>query len=623
MTITDPTSAATPERPDRSRRAGPTSRAVPHSPVRAAVARRLFRHAAARLPIRVLEAGRPPYGGGGPESPTMRLVRPEAFFHRVGATGTIGFGEAYMAGDWTADDLAGVLTAFAAHIRELVPAALQKLRHAVLRRQPETDDNTITGARANISRHYDLSNDLFALFLDESLTYSSALFDGDPLDSAGDRTSRRAQRRKIDRLLDVAQVRAGSRLLEIGSGWGELAIRAAKRGATRHHDHAVRGAGGLARDRIAAEGLTDRATVVLQDYRQTQGKYDAVVSVEMIEAVGFNHWPDYFGTVDERLVPGGRFGLQAITQDDDAVQASRDTYTWTRKYIFPGGQLPSVESIARTVREHTSLRVTDRYMFGGHYAETLRRWRERFEARAEQVTCARLRRRPSAACGRCTSPTPRPAFAPATSTSASSPWPSRRDAPPRQRSPAQPVEAQPGERERRRKEDAGLVPLERPVPVGRLVGHDAVIGRAQLGDAGLQRIATAGDRDARAVAPSTGGRHRPAGPGRGRRARRSGPSERLAARVDERGSNRSTRWAGWIGAGEQRCRHRRCCCRSRARPRRAGSIRCRGEIRCGRTQVGERRAGRRGTRRGWPPSPAACAGSAARTATPSANPNAA
>ena len=105
----------------------------------------------------------------------------------------------------------------------------------------------------------------------------------------------------------------------------------------------------------------------------------------MIEAVGYRHWPDYFGAVDQRLVPGGRFGLQAITQDDAAVQASRETYTWTRKYIFPGGQLPSVESIARTVREHTSLRVADRYMFGRHYAETLRRWRERFEARAAEV----------------------------------------------------------------------------------------------------------------------------------------------------------------------------------------------------------------------------------------------
>jgi cyclopropane-fatty-acyl-phospholipid synthase len=363
----------------------PDVASTPHSPIRAAVARRLFRHAVARIPIRVDEAGRAPYGGGGPDSPTMRLIRPQAFFHRVGATGTIGFGEAYMAGDWSADDLAGVLTAFAAHLRDLIPAGLQKLRHAVLRREPESDDNTITGARTNIARHYDLSNDLFKLFLDESLSYSSALYQGEPGDSA-DQDLATAQRRKIDRLLDIAAVSEGSRVLEIGSGWGELAIRAARRGATvttitLSEEQAV-----LARQRIAAEGLTNRATVELRDYRQIDGKYDAVVSVEMIEAVGYKHWPSYFGTVDQRLVPGGRFGLQAITQDDAAVRESRETYTWTRKYIFPGGQLPSVESIGRTVREHTSLRVADRYMFGRHYAETLRRWRERFEARASEVS---------------------------------------------------------------------------------------------------------------------------------------------------------------------------------------------------------------------------------------------
>jgi cyclopropane-fatty-acyl-phospholipid synthase len=356
---------------------------VPRSRVRAAVARRLFRHAARRLPIQVVEPGAQPYGGGGPQSPVFRLERPDAFFHRVGATGTIGFGEAFMAGDWTADDVSAVLTAFAANMRGLVPAALQKLRHAVLHRQPASDSNSIDGARTNIRRHYDLSNDLFTLFLDDSLSYSSALYDDDPASSSEDLGT--AQRRKIDRILDAARVGAGSRVLEIGTGWGELAIRAAQRGASITSITLSSEQARLARKRIADAGCADRADVQLCDYRQTQGKYDAVLSVEMIEAVGIEHWPDYFRTVDDRLVPGGHFGLQAITQDDRTVQATRDTYTWTRKYIFPGGQLPSPESIARTVSEHTSLRITDRYMFGKHYAETLRRWRERFEQRADQV----------------------------------------------------------------------------------------------------------------------------------------------------------------------------------------------------------------------------------------------
>ncbi len=362
----------------------PDVASAPSSPIRAAVARRLFRHAAARLPIRVIEGNRPPYGGGDADTPVMRITAPDAFFRRVGGTGTIGFGEAYMAGDWTAEDLAGVLTAFAENMAELIPPVLQRLRHAVLRRQPESDDNTLTGARNNISRHYDLSNDLFKLFLDESLTYSSALFTGDPRDSSG-QSLNDAQHSKIERLLDVAGVRDGSRLLEIGSGWGELAIRAAKRGANVTTITLSEEQASLAQQRIASEGLSDRAKVELCDYRQVEGKFDSVVSVEMIEAVGYNHWADYFAAVDRALVPGGRFGLQAITQNDRAVQVSRDTYTWTRKYIFPGGQLPSVESIARTVREHTSLRVADRYMFGGHYAETLRRWRERFDACGQQV----------------------------------------------------------------------------------------------------------------------------------------------------------------------------------------------------------------------------------------------
>ena len=356
---------------------------VPDSPVRAAVARQIFRRAAQRLPLRVSEVGGRSYGGGAAADPQMVLQRPDSFFQRLGATGTIGFGEAYMAGDWTASDLAGVLTAFAAHVRELVPAVLQRLRHAVLSRMPESRDNTIEGARANIHHHYDLSNELFKNFLDESLTYSSALFNGDPFTAQEDLAV--AQRRKIDRLLDAAGVQAGSRVLEIGTGWGELALRAAGRGAEVTSLTISTEQAQLARERIAAAVLPGRADVRIEDYRVAQGRYDAVLSVEMIEAVGANHWHEYFGAIDRLLVPGGRVGLQAILQDDETVRATRDTYTWIRKYIFPGGQLASSEAIERTIADGTALRITERYHFGQHYAETLRRWRTRFEARASQV----------------------------------------------------------------------------------------------------------------------------------------------------------------------------------------------------------------------------------------------
>jgi cyclopropane-fatty-acyl-phospholipid synthase len=382
MTVTDVNRpSAHPAGVDAAR--WPDVATAPHTPVRAAVAKRIFHRAVERIPVRVVEAGRR-YGGGRAGDPEFTLVRPEAFYHRIGDTGTIGFGEAYMAGDWVSDDLAGVLTAFAGHMRELVPAALQRLRHVVLRRTPSAEDNTIAGARRNIQRHYDLSNNLFKTFLDESMTYSSALFDGDPAGCNEELAA--AQRRKVDRLLDAAGVHPGKRVLEIGTGWGELAIRAAHRGARVTSLTISREQADLARQRIEEAGVADRATVLLRDYRQVDGSYDAVVSVEMIEAVGANHWDTYFATIDRVLAPGGRVGLQAILQDDETVRNTGETYTWIRKYIFPGGQIASAEAIARVVTRATSMRISDQYRFGRHYAETLRRWRERFEARAQTVS---------------------------------------------------------------------------------------------------------------------------------------------------------------------------------------------------------------------------------------------
>ncbi|WP_375487017.1 class I SAM-dependent methyltransferase [uncultured Jatrophihabitans sp.] len=356
---------------------------VPNSPVRAAIAKRLFRHAAGRLPMRVVEPGDRWADGGTHDDPVFRLVRPDAFYHRVGETGTIGFGEAFMAGDWTSDDLAGVLSAFASNMKDMIPPFLHKLRNAVLSVQPHSGDNTVENARKNIRQHYDLSNDLFRLFLDESMSYSSAIFAGEPDHSPEPLAD--AQRRKIDRLLDSVGVTAGTSVLEIGTGWGELALRAAERGAKVTTLTISTEQAELARRRIADAGFADRVTVKLQDYREATGRYDAVVSVEMIEAVGAQYWDTYFETIDTLLAPGGRVGLQAILQDDYTVLATKDTYTWIRKYIFPGGQLASVEAIERTLAARTSLRVADRFSFGRHYAETLRRWRETFEANADAV----------------------------------------------------------------------------------------------------------------------------------------------------------------------------------------------------------------------------------------------
>lgn len=361
------------------------SRAKVRGAVEVRVARQLFRAAASRLPVRIDLGGGTLVGGAAHDesAPLMLVHRPEAFFAALGAKGLIGFGESYMAGDWEAPDLAGLLEVFAAQMATLIPAPLQKLRAVYVARHPQTERNTTDNTRDNIARHYDLSNDLFALFLDETMTYSSAVYSADPANSQD--TLADAQRRKIDRLLDRAGVGEGTRLLEIGTGWGELSIRAAARGArvttiTISTEQAT-----LARQRIDAAGLADRIAVELRDYREVSERFDAVVSVEMIEAVGANHWDEYFTAIDRVLVQGGRVGLQAILQDDRTVQATKDTYTWIRKYIFPGGQCASLEAIQRTLAAHTALTITDRFSFNQHYAETLRRWRTRFEERAAEV----------------------------------------------------------------------------------------------------------------------------------------------------------------------------------------------------------------------------------------------
>ncbi|MZD06834.1 methyltransferase domain-containing protein [Streptomyces sp. SID5785] len=349
------------------------------SAARTAVARTVVRSALRRLPLSVRHPDGTCLGLGGP---VLELHDPEAFHRRIGARGLIGFGESYLAGEWEAPDLVAVLTVLADHAATLVPEPLQRLRGLWAQRQPGAARNTPDAARANISHHYDLSNDLFALFLDDTLTYSSALFRGFP---ASWSALADAQHRKIDTLLDLAGVHDGTRLLEIGTGWGELALRAARRGAHVTSLTLSAEQRALALERVRAAGCADRVTVELCDYREARGTYDAVVSVEMIEAVGAEFWPVYFRALDERLVPGGRAVVQAITMPHDRMLASRGTYTWIQKYVFPGGLLPSVEAVAATVRDHTGLRLARRTAYGPHYAETLRLWRERFAERAADV----------------------------------------------------------------------------------------------------------------------------------------------------------------------------------------------------------------------------------------------
>jgi cyclopropane-fatty-acyl-phospholipid synthase len=364
---------------------------VPSGPVAAAsavVADRLLRRAAARLPLRLIYPDGV-VGAADPTAPTMVIHRPDALARRIGRHGLIGFGESYMAGEWSCKesphDLMQVLTVFASSVADLVPGTLQRLRPIAPAFRPRWRSANRDQARRNVAEHYDLSNDLFAEFLDETMTYSCALFAQLPARTPKWPDLAAAQRDKIDRLLDVAGVQDGSHVLEIGTGWGELCIRAASRGAHVRSVTLSAEQQHLARLRVAAAGLSDSVQIDLCDYRDVEGCYDAVVSVEMIEAVGYHAWPRYFATLEQLVRPGGRVAIQAITMPHERMLASRNTRTWIQKYIFPGGLLPSTRVIADITERHTGLRTVDMTSLRPHYAETLRLWRERFTQRRDAL----------------------------------------------------------------------------------------------------------------------------------------------------------------------------------------------------------------------------------------------
>src|ERR1700722_11501791 len=337
-------------------------------------------------------AGRPPARRGAGRRAADAGPQPECLLHPAGGGRPDRIRRVLYGGrlglrgpDRPADRLRGARRRSRA---DAVPAVADHGRaQAAGRSRPPADDQTKAGARRNIGRHYDLSNEFFGLFLDATMTYSSALFetaaDGSP--AAADRLLGQAQQRKIDRLLDQAEVGPGCRLLEVGTGWGELAIQAARRGAlvrtvtisARQHELAAR--------RVAAAGLADRVRAELRDYRDVSGQYDAICSVEMIEAVGERYWDTYFAQLDQLLAPGGRVALQAITMPHDRMMASRRTYTWILKYIFPGGLIPSVTAIEESLGRRTRLRIAERHDFGPHYAQTLQIWRDRFSDRTDEV----------------------------------------------------------------------------------------------------------------------------------------------------------------------------------------------------------------------------------------------
>ncbi|GGB45595.1 tuberculostearic acid methyltransferase UfaA1 [Flexivirga endophytica] len=347
---------------------------VPEGLLAALVAKigaRIFRRAVARLRIRVLMPDGAVFGGDRrADAPTIVVHDADALMRRIGHDRLIGFGESYLAGDWDSNDLASVIEQFARGVEGLVPAPLRALRSVVLPPQPSAERPARENSRSNVERHYDLSNDLFAGFLDETMTYSAALFaEGDDLATA--------QRRKMDRLLDQAGVTAGTAVLEIGSGWGGLALRAGRRGATVDSVTLSEQQQRWANDLLHRSGVADRAQVSLRDYRDVRGSYDAVLSVEMIEAVGLDFLETYFRQIADVLRPGGRAAVQAIVMPHHRALRTHRNYTWIHKYVFPGGAIPSLQLIEETAGR-SGLRVVADLAMGDSYARTLDQWAVRF-----------------------------------------------------------------------------------------------------------------------------------------------------------------------------------------------------------------------------------------------------
>jgi cyclopropane-fatty-acyl-phospholipid synthase len=310
-------------------------------------------------------------------------VNDERFFSRVALGGDIGFGEAFMHSEWDSPDPVAVVRFFIRNREVFADGRSQtnRLARGLARGLEFTRRNTLRGSRRNIRRHYDLSNDFFGLFLDESMSYSSAIY------PSPDATLEDAQQHKYDTIIRKARLGPGDHLLEIGCGWGGFAIAAARQTGCRVTGITVsREQHDLARERVDAAGLGDRIRIVLTDYRQIQGQFDRIVSIEMLEAVGHAYYPLFFRRLDEVLAPQGIAVLQTISIPDQHYARYRKESDWIRKHIFPGGLLPSLAVLTEKMTRHSSLMVDHLENIGDHYALTLAAWRRRFETNQAAVT---------------------------------------------------------------------------------------------------------------------------------------------------------------------------------------------------------------------------------------------
>jgi len=314
-------------------------------------------------------------------APIELVVCDPRFYSAVAFGGAVGAGEAFIEGWWTTDDLTGLVRLLLRNREALdgLETGSARLVQPVRRLLHALHRNTRRGARRNIRAHYDLGNDFFELILDDTLTYSCGLFDR-PGASLRD-----ASVAKYARMAALLDLRPEDHVIEIGTGWGGFALHAATRHGCRVTTTTISEEQfRLATRRVAEAGLADRVTVLRQDYRDLRGTYDKLVSIEMIEAVGHEHYPEFFAQCAALLAPGGRAALQAITIDDARYDAARREVDFIKRYIFPGGCIPS-RSVLQQAAAGAGLALVQADEMGLHYAETLRRWRGNMHANRERI----------------------------------------------------------------------------------------------------------------------------------------------------------------------------------------------------------------------------------------------
>ena len=320
---------------------------------------------------------------GQPGGLTVRIeVLDPGFYRAAAAQGSVGVGEAYMDGLWRCDDLVALVRLLLINRDRLddMETGLARFGGWLLRGWHALRRKTRAGSRRNIAAHYDLGNDLFELFLDKSMMYSSAIFadENESLETA--------QWRKLERICRKLDLQPGDHLVEIGTGWGGLAVHAASRFGCRvttttisKEQHA------LAVQRVAAAGLSDRVTVLLEDYRDLQGQYDKLVSIEMVEAIGHQYLDTYLAKCASLLKPEGLALIQAITIEDHRYQQALGSVDFIKRFIFPGSFIPCVSALTGAAARASDLRLVNLEDIGPSYALTLRHWRQRFMDRLDEV----------------------------------------------------------------------------------------------------------------------------------------------------------------------------------------------------------------------------------------------